>query len=429
MLNVLQGISPGMGFRISIAHFNHRLRGPESEKDEAFVRDLASRMSLPFVSGRGDVRAWMKGHGGSREEVARLLRYRFFQEQSRELSADKVALAHHAGDQAETVLMRLLRGAGSGGLAGIAPIRDERFVRPLLFVTRKEIEAYLHENKMAYRRDASNLEMDCLRNRVRMELIPFLRKKYNPAISLSLVRLAEIMREEDNFFRDYTNDLLDACLMDEREKKLTLRRSSLMALHPAIRRRLIRRVVEKVQGDTRGLALVHTEDLMDLLQAGKAGKRLHWPGGLRVMLSYNAITLARGDEGTRPKDEGGLISVPGELTFRGKRIVLEVLDAGKWKPGKEGGKTVAWLDRSKVSPPLLVRNRRHGDRFQPLGMQRGKKLKNYFIDRKVPLEDRDNIPLLVSDERIIWIGGLDISELAKMDTGTREGIRITMTGE
>lgn len=428
MLDLLHALSKSLGFTLSVAHFNHLLRGGESDGDEEFVRDLAASLKLPFTTGSADVAAWGKERGMSKPEAARILRYRFFDEEARRLNAGKIALAHHADDQAETVLIRLLRGAGARGLSGILPLRQDRYIRPLLFAGKKEIIAFLSEKNVHFREDRSNRIPDSLRNKIRLELMPKLEEQFNPSIADALCRTAEILREEDDFLDRYVEEVFLSCLAEAQGKeKVIFRRPALKGLHPAIQRRVVRMGVERLQSNLMRFSYSHLEDALELLERGSVGKSLNWPGGLRVLFSYETISITR--EAARKKDAGkvqSLLPVPGEIIFLGRRIITELAEAKDWGKGADEEGTVAWMDIAKVSPPFLVRTRRDGDRFQPLGMASKKKLKDFFMDRKVPAEKRDDIPLVLSEGEIVWVGGMGISDRVKISSGAVKAIKVAL---
>ncbi len=425
MLVVLRELSQKIKYRLTVAHFNHMLRGEESDGDAKFVKDHCSSLAIPFVGGEEDVSTWRKKHGGSREEAARTLRYRFFKEEAERLSANKIALAHHADDQAETVLMRILRGAGTGGLAGILPVRNGLYIRPLLFVTQNEIHSYLKKNKLPFREDRSNLEPDCLRNRVRLQLMPELREQYNPRITGALGRIAEISREEDEFLEEYTEGFLVNCLSERKKDRIVIKRSLFIRFHPAIRRRMIRSAVKHVKSDLKRLSYAHMEDAMELLEKEAVGKSLNWPGGIRVLFSYETLTITS-EKKTAVMEGQTPFPIPGTLSFLGKKIIAQTAGVKEWEGRGREIDTVAWLDRKKLSSELVLKSRTPGDRFQPLGMSCEKKLKDFFIDRKIPAEERDELPLLVSNGKIVWIGGIEVSELVKIDGNTEDVVRILM---
>lgn len=428
MLVLLHEISESLGLALTVAHFNHLLRGGESDRDEVFVRDLASSLKLPFITGSANVSAWGKERGMSKPEAARILRYRFFDEEAKRLGADKIALAHHADDQAETVLIRLLRGAGARGLSGILPLRQGRYIRPLLFAGKKEILAFLNERNVPFREDRSNHIPDSLRNKIRLELMPELEEQFNPSIADALCRTAEILREEDDFLEQYVGKNFSSCLAEAQGKeKVVFRRPALQGLHPAIQRRVVRMGVERLQSNLMRFSYSNLEDALELLEGGAVGKSLNWPGGLRVLFSYETISITR--EAAREKDAEktqALLPVPGEIIFLGRRIISEVAEAKDWRKGADEGGTVGWMDMAKVSPPFLVRTRKDGDRFQPLGMASKKKLKDFFMDRKVPAEKRDDVPLVLSEGEIVWVGGMGISDQVKISNGAVKAIKVAL---
>lgn len=426
MLLVLRELSEDLHFTVTVAHFNHLLRGKESDADEEFVRGMASTLSLPFVAGRGDVAAWRKEHGGSKPEAARILRYRFFNEEAKRLKVDKIALAHHADDQAETVLMRLLRGAGTHGLSGIFPLRENLYIRPILFARKKEILDFLRDRKVLFREDRSNLEADNLRNRIRLDLMPQLTEQFNPSLSDSLSRTAEILREEDDFLEGYVKEIFPSCILKEDEENVVFQRLALKGLHPAIQRRIIRMGVERVRSTLKRFSYSHLEGAIRLLEEDAVGKSLDWPDGLRILFSYTTVSITRKEKKKWAEVQAPL-PVPGEIIFRGQKIVSEMSATKDGNRAWEEGKSFAWMDFDKVSLPFIVRSRKPGDRFQPLGMGSKKKLKELFINRKIPREDRDAIPLLISKGEIVWVGGVEVSDQVKISKETTMAVKVTLT--
>lgn len=310
LLRLLTLLGPEYGLRLTAAHLNHGLRGAEARREEAFVRNLCADRGVECLFKTVDLRALAKGRGMSLEEIGREERYRFLDEAAGRCGAGKIATGHHRDDQAETVLINLLRGSGPEGLKGIPPLRDGRIIRPLLQVERREILEFLAAEGLAYMMDSSNQSRLFLRNRIRHELIPELVRRYNPRIVAALSRTADIVRREDDFLRQVVRDLLGqwGVLPGAAEKRIPL--ATLLMLHEALQRRLIKAVLESLAPPGYAIAYRHIEAVVSFARR-RHGRRasLDLPGLIRVEKDGEFLAMGRVD--SRPVRRDKKAKTPG----------------------------------------------------------------------------------------------------------------------
>jgi len=409
-------------FDLAVAHLNHSLRGAESDRDEEFVRSLAGRLGLPFHVRRLSPGS-LEGSKDGLEAAARRARYAFLRETAREAGAKRVALGHTRDDQAETFLLRLVRGSGTRGLAGIYPVVEGLFIRPLLGVGRSDVETYLKERSLPCLLDSSNADPGRTRNRIRSLLLPLLRKEFNPEIVPALARATEILREEEAYLDEVTRHLARRLLRRE-ASGIALSIPAVRVLYPALRRRLLRLALEEARGG-RGPAapagFEAVEALEELAREGRHGVATSLGGGLEARVLYSDLSLldTLSDlplEGEVPLPVPGEAALPG-LGLRLKAREVEASSIGDPRTGSAADR--ALLDADALPGPLLVRSRRSGDTFRPLGSAGEAKLKSYLIDRKVPRPARERVPLVVSGSRIAWVVGFQIDDRYKVTPGTR----------
>ena len=395
------------GIELRIAHVNYGMRGEESEKDEAFVRELGMKLGVPVNCER--VRL-MPRPGGTFQSLARDARYAFFGRVLREHGMTAVATGHTADDQAETVLLWLMRGAGAGGLAGIPVKRVGKIVRPLLGVTRQQILDYLVSHGMPYRSDASNGKPVYRRNRVRHEVLPVLRS-LNPRIIEGLARGADILAADAALLDEIERERWEAVTKETSSGRVVLDGARLSSQPLGLQRRLVRRALAVVRGGPAGLTFRHVSDILERVVEGSHGAGLNLPGGIRVERDRHLVVLEHG--GGQPADvplstlaAGIPFPIPGEVrTGHGGRRLLAVEGMGH-PAGAADDRTVFVIDGDRLGGPLSVRNWRRGDWFCPSGMGgHRKKLQDFFVDRKVDRKMRDGIPLVVAPEGIVWVAG------------------------
>jgi tRNA(Ile)-lysidine synthase len=427
LLSLLIDLKDALGLsRITVAHFDHRLRGAESDQDLEFVGSLAHREGLDFVFSRADVGAFARKEKLSIEMAARELRRAFFFKTAAELKADKIALGHTADDQAEEVLLRILRGTGPGGIQAMSPATDERIIRPLLFATRAAILKYLGENGREFRSDSSNFVSSCQRNFLRLKVFPLLKEAFNPRIALTITRCADLAREEESWWKPQIEKLWGELRLEQSSKGCALDVERLAGLHPALLRRVLRYGISSVKGNLSGVSLVHLQALMGLVLSGKQGKSVEIPGKIEATILGAKLLISLGSPCPELPRGPLLIEAAGSFVFAGKRFELCFADAKGSLP--DGGAFAALMDAQKLRWPLQLRFRRPGDRFHPLGMEGAKKLKDFFIDCKIPRQERESVPLLCDEDKIGWVAGMRLDQRVKVDSNTSQILLVKLVG-
>ncbi len=412
-----------------VVHLNHRLR-PEADTDATFVRQHAEHLNLPCTIQEVDVSRLAKQGKRSLETAGRNARYQFYDALCSETDATKVALGHHQDDIAETVLMNLIRGSGTDGLKGIMPVRDMKFIRPLIEFTRQQIEAFLTSIDVVPRQDATNTDTRYLRNRIRHELIPRLENNYNPNIKAALNRTADVLGTESEYLNTITRTAFEACRIQTGQETIILDREKFRQHHLALQRRILRQSVSKMLGAISDLYFAHCNAMLNLIEGDTPNAVLPLPNGLQFRRAYQRIIFER------KTTEIGNFSYP--IATVGKTLIAALnaeinAELGDSASGRTrtppNGKFEAIFDYQKLRKvfaepfpeaiPLTLRNRRQGDRFQPYGMQGTKKIKDFLIDAKVPRHERNHIPLLVCGDVVLWVIGYTTSDLFKVQPHTQ----------
>ena len=397
-----------------LAHFNHQLRGAEADADEAFCREMSAALGLPIDVGRADVRGIARNAARSIEDMARECRYAFFEEAAGRVNAGAIAVGHSLDDQAETFLLRLVRGSGSRGLAGILP-RAGRVIRPLIDISRADLRQFALDRGLASRDDATNRDLSIPRNRMRHELIPYLEREFSPAISRILAREAALARQDEDHLEREAIVLARSVVLTTKGADIEIDAVALGSLHPALASRVARHALAPLAGG-RFVGFDHVDRL---LQLGE-GDAVDLPGQ-RAVRRGGVIVL--GPPGSRDRGRAGEaavnsfrfpLSIPGEVTLDNQgwavsaRRIESFGDSTRHGPARGDEVAVA---ADPLTLPLAIRSRRHGDRFRPLGMGHRKKLQDFLVDRKIPREIRDSLPLVVDgDDRIVWVVGESVSE-------------------
>ncbi len=399
LVHILSLLKDEYGFSLAVAHVNHMLRGAEADADAAFVRAFAASLGLPHYETAVDAAAFAAAEGRSLEDAARVVRYRFLRATAAAMSGALIATGHHRGDQAETVLLNLFRGAGGAGLGGMKPAAGG-VIRPLLDTDREEIDAYCRANALAPRIDSSNLDAAYLRNYVRLELIPRLAAVFNANIAATLCRTAELVGDEHDFVAAAARAAWPEVVREERGA-LELDCRALAGLHVALRREVVRRAVEKKRGNLKGISFFHVEKLLELALDGATGQLGGLPGGLTVRKEYGRLVFAPAPPpATGIAPPGVALAVPGTTPVPALGIAVTArLSAARPADAGPGSAIFAW---DELAPPLFVRTRQPGDRFRP----GGKKVKAFLIDAKVPQGRRDSVPVFADGRGVFWLGGV-----------------------
>jgi len=421
LLTVLDAIARELDLILIVAHYNHGLRGAESDEDEQLSRNLAKTLGLIFVSGKMDQKKGEKGV--SPEDYYRRQRYGFLNKVAADYQAQKIALGHNLQDQAETVLLNLLRGSGLEGLKGILPKRDGNIIRPLIEISRQEIISYLNKAGISYCQDSSNENRMYLRNQIRTELIPYLKEKYNPKIEENLAQMAEILRTEDEFIRQHVAKALQSSFIQRRPDLILLKIDFINKLPQAIRWRLFKTILEDFSPAKNWFSFIHIKSLCNLSQKCESGKRVVLPLGIEARREYENLILENKKACSTQVEYEYPMNIPGAVYIKERDVTVcaEITN-------KEGidfnDKNKVYLDLDKIKQPLIIRNRRDGDWFVPLGMSGRQKIKNFFIDHKIPCRKRNEIMLIVDNLSVISIENLHLNDRVKITEKTRNVLKL-----
>jgi tRNA(Ile)-lysidine synthase len=425
LLHILAQHREDLGVELHAAHLNHQLRSAESNADAGYVSDLAHKLGVPATIERRDVGAYRDRKGISLEEAAREVRYGFLADVSEKVGASKVITGHTCDDHIETILLHLLRGSGTAGLRGL-PARSVlphgakssrlEVVRPLLDITRQETVGYCRRHRLAPRSDSSNESLSFLRNRVRLELLPELRS-YNPGIDKVLLRLANIAGDDVSFIEEQAS-LLWPDLAQKEGDALYLDVNKMLALPRALQRQVFRKAVKELRGSLKDVEADHIEAMIESLSK-PAGKRFCLPDGFTLSMEYGRLVMTptRASVCPLPRlQDTASINIPGETDLPGWRVRADIV---RQSVDNDNGLTASF-DLDRVGNKLVVRRRRPGDRFQPLGMNQTKKLQDFMVDAKIPRTWRDRVPLVSSAKQILWVVGWRIDGRVKVTGKTKK---------
>jgi tRNA(Ile)-lysidine synthase len=423
LLYLMYNLRDELKCSLHIAHLNHNLRGEESDADAEFVKEQAQKLDLPITVESLDVKSMISKE--SLESGARRIRYQFYEKVMSETHANKVVLGHTTDDQAETVIMRFLRGSGMKGLSGIPPVRDDIYIRPLIETSRAEVEEYLQSLNITPRWDSSNLSTEYERNKIRYELIPLLELNYSPNIKHILQQTADILREEDDFLTEQIQQAMGECINHQDSRSIDISIPDLKKHHIALQRRILRLAIESLLGDLNRYDFDHLASLIDLID-NNTGKIISLPRGIIAERVYDKIIigLESFQQSSEPFDY--IIGIPDEIEIPDLKLSIRTVLSKSDDMAYSKDKFQKTFDYDEIKGNLHLRNRRNGDRFQPLGVSGTKKLKDFFIDKKVPRSQRDNIPILTDGNNILWIVGYQIDDRFKVTTKTKTELNVTV---
>jgi tRNA(Ile)-lysidine synthase len=435
LLNILKHISGEYGLSLIVAHVNHGIRIKESELEAQFVRSKSSDMNLPFEQLSVSVPVIAKEKSISLEQAGRSARYEFFKKLFKKHKAHKIALGHHADDQVETVLMRIIRGSGLQGLRGI-PAKRDVFIRPLIECTRKEIEGYCLRQKISYCFDSSNKEPRYLRNKIRHQLIPLLTSNYNASINSHLLQLQTIVQDELHYWEEQTEEFFQKIIIERDSSGIVLDIKKMIQWPVALQRQIIRKGLRYITEYLDDIQFNHIENIRELCLLERGERYQDLPGNIRVRKSYQKLKISYADYIKIPEKKKKSeiweykFSVGEEKIFPKVGIKLitkqyKNIEPVKGKYLNKKSQDEEYFDYNKLEFPLRIRNRRPGDRFKPINSKYYKKIKSYFIDQKIPLHKRDMISLVIDNSnRIVWIVGLQIDDRFKIDKKTKKVLYI-----
>ena len=431
---ILHKLRVDFNLTLNAVYVDHGLRPDEVENEKAFCKNFCNNLGIGFFTKAVDVKEYAKDRKLNIQEAARELRYYAYEEVSKKAGAAKIALGHTADDQSETFFMMLLRGSGMKGLSGIPPVRNLELgvkkniliIRPLIEIERKEIEEFLFQNSslftfhssLPFIVDSSNLKKDYFRNWIRLMIIPEFKKK-SPALVKSISRMADILREEDAYLEIIVTKTLMRLISRKSADAIELFILPLETMEKPILRRVLRRAVSETEG-IKGIDFIHIEDMIELIKRGKSGDRIYLPKGIRVIKNYSTIVIT-----SRPpqKISTYTINVPGEVVLNEIKAVIKA-SAGNKSDDYGDGKITTVFDADKIGTILTVRQRKNGDFFYPAGFGKRKKLQDFFVDEKVPRDERDSVPIVVSGNDIVWVAGFRGDERFNAAADTKRFLRL-----
>jgi tRNA(Ile)-lysidine synthase len=424
LLHTLWRLREPLALQLCVAHLNHQMR-PNASDDANFVETVARNLGIRYICDTRDVATYRRQHKVSPEDAARRLRYAFLQATAIQVGANRIAIGHTADDQAETVLLHLLRGSGLRGLCGIPPVRGA-IVRPLIHVSRTDILDYLQTHRLLFREDSSNAQRRFTRNRLRLDILPALRQHFNPRLSHTLGRTAQLLAEDEAALQAMANQHFLAACLPTTSGATSLQIAVLTSLPLALQRRVLRQALTEVMGDLHGITATHIASIVALMRSRAGTQRLTLPRRVVVERRYDVVLIHR-QAPTAGVHVDVPLPVPGvcRVEALGVTITSEHLPrqavAGPFPSGE-----VTWLDAESVGQDVHVRTRRSGDRLHPLGSVYAKKLKTFLIDAKIPQVLRDRLPLVVTSRGIAWVAGVRPAEWAKVTPATRAILRLQL---
>ncbi|MBU1864379.1 MAG: tRNA lysidine(34) synthetase TilS [Candidatus Omnitrophica bacterium] len=414
-----------IGITLQVVHFNHQLRGAKAKRDEEFVRWVAKRMNMKVTVGTRNVRRYARHHKRSLEEAARLCRYDYFVKTAKKYGIQKLALGHTQDDQAETVLMRVIKGTGIKGLAAIRPVLqygNATVIRPLIMSNRNEILQYAKQEQIRFREDATNRSVKFLRNKMRHRLIPLFEKEFNPQIKKALARLASSAAVDIEFLRKEAHISFKKIVRKKKKGEVVLRKKKFLAVHPALGFRIFDEALQVCSPEAT-LDFEHWSMLRNAIKEKKKAN-LCLSDKITVFIEYDDIVIRRLTRQKRqlcvPLPIAKTVTIPeAGMSFKAVRVEKRNVKIQKKK-------TVEYFDLKRLSLPLSIRTRREGDRFKPLGMKGSKKLKDLLMEKKIPRYKRDLVPLITSNDDIIWVVPFSISDSYKITSATKQVLKITV---
>jgi len=416
---------PDFPLSLVVAHLNHSLRGAESDADEQFVRNLAKQYQLPFATARADVRHQAESRQQSLEEAGREARYRFFEQLRRQYKAAAVAVAHHAEDQAETFLIRLLRGSGTSGL-GCMPYRNNRhIIRPLLDISRSELRRYLAAQKQSWREDRSNLDHSFLRNRIRHELLPLL-EEYAPAVAHRLAANARLLRLDDELLAKQLDELLPMLVKQQRDG-LFIATDPCCRHTEGLRLRLYRHAVQTLAGSLRSFGLDHFLQIDRLLLGGRTGALLPLPQSLLAIKTADGLLISLYSRLSTQQPLKLQLPGPGRYDLGNGMLLLVERLSGPPESYRHGADS-ALVDLDAAPFPWLVRPWRSTDRLILHGGSGSRAAGRILIDLKIPRHLRPGVPLLLKGEQSLWLVGVKRSGHAPVSSRSTSVIKLTISG-
>jgi tRNA(Ile)-lysidine synthase len=420
LLHFMSGRRTEDQIEVFAVHLNHQFRGEESDQDEQVAAEYAKRWGIPFYSKSVNVPSYIKETKLNPQVAARRVRYDFFREIGKHVAATKMALGQHADDQAETLLMRVIRGTGVEGISGIPIQREEGdmiLIRPFIEVSKEEILTYCHQHKITYRIDQSNLSGKYFRNQVRLDIIPFL-QQYNPNIKEALIHLAEWARVENHWMKQQAKEMMER-ITEKKDKDIKLRRHLFIGLDIALQRRIVKLILSCLSDNQISNEGVIIENIRSLILGDQPNFSVHLKNGVWLHRSYEIISFDL-ESGDVMKPYSYQLEIPGERFIPEWNGVFRTYVTSSPPSYSKENSYIALFDLQSFIGTFEIRNRRDGDRMSPRGLNGSKKVKDMFIDAKVPKYERQILPHLVYDGEVLWIPGLRISSVGAPTDSTTQ---------
>jgi tRNA(Ile)-lysidine synthase len=424
LLHLLKQLQQTMGITLFAAHVHHGIRGTEADQDADFVVQLCQQWDVPLFIERFSVPELAREMGVTEEEAGRMVRYRFFDQVLQKVEGHKIALGHHRDDQAETILHNILRGTGMQGLRGMKPVRNRKFIRPLLNVTRSDIERYCRDNGLGFRIDATNRDTGYTRNRIRYQLIPYIQKNFNPNFVDALIRMGTLIGDEEEFLDSYCREQYEEMtVFVDQDNEVRIDLKAFMSCHVAVRRRILRMALRHLRG-LEDVQANHIDSVLNMLLNSSTGSQIQLPGKIVVYKDYEHVVLSYDITMNREISYQYHLNIPGRAVIKENNMEISARNV----QSQEVSFLSPWciyIDSDVIKGKLRVRNRKKGDRFKPFGMEGVKKLKDYFIDNKIPRRERDCIPLVTDEQNIIWVVGWQIHQDYRITESTRNIVELS----
>ncbi|OPJ64989.1 tRNA lysidine(34) synthetase TilS [Clostridium chromiireducens] len=430
LLNILFQLKEELEIEIAAAHLNHLLRGDDSYKDEEYVTNICREMGIRYFIKRVDINEYSKEYKVSSEMAGRSVRYDFFDEILKKEGFNKIATAHNANDQAETILFRIMRGTGLEGIVGIKAFRDEKIIRPILCLGREEIEKYIESKNLKPRIDKTNFERIYNRNKIRLDILPYMKANFNEDIVQTLNRMSVLLKKDNEFLEKLSLDLYNKYCVEYDDYFIIKR--EIFREEEAVLNRTLRHAITKYSKSNYDFEMKHIYMIIDLAKK-ESGKVSELPNQIYVENIYGDIYIKR------KKEKLNTINIKEEINlnknnahnntieFRNYYIKFSVMNNHKENSiNLNESNLIKYFDFDKVNGIISVRNRKNGDKIVPLGMNGSKKLKDIFIDMKISKDERDTIPILCFDERVAWIIGVRNSEEYKVTAQSKNILKVVV---
>lgn len=423
LLIMLSNIAKDYKLALTVVHVNHHIRGQEADEDQKFVEDFCKKLNVRCITFHIEAEKLAKEMKCSEEEAGRIARYELFDRVLMEENADKIAVAHNLNDDSETILFNLFRGTGIKGLSGITPVRD-KIIRPILCLERKEIEQYLKENNYSYRTDSTNLSDDYTRNKLRNKVLPYVKEHINSNAVINCVKAGNDLAEIEDYLAMQTEEEFGKYVV--KIEKGYFIKASAQKLHPVIKKRIIRSIIELLSGKLKDVTRLHVDFVLDMFEKN-VGSMADLPYGIKAERQYEGIILYTYEVENEiiRNDFQEMVIYKEGVVFQNEYIDTFIEDKGNFGENVPEMCYTKWIDCDKIKGALVVRKRQTGDYITIDDNGRTKKLKDYFINQKIPKDIRDDILLVADGQHIVWIVGYRLGSYYKITDSTVKVLKLT----